>query len=66
MNVLLAEADVSYDKLYDLDQINDESSSTYVILVVGANEILNPGARYDVGSPIDGVPFSMWTVLGRS
>jgi len=56
MNVLLAEADVPYDKLYDLDQINDEFSSTDVVVVVGANDVVNPGARDDAGSPIYGMP----------
>ena len=56
MNVLLAEADVPYDKLYDLDQINDEFPSTDVVVVVGANDVVNPGARDDPGSPIYGMP----------
>ena len=56
MNVLLAEADVPYDKLYDLDQINDEFPSTDVVVVVGANDVVNPGAREDPGSPIYGMP----------
>ena len=56
MNVLLAEADVPYDKLYDLEQINDEFSSTDVVVVVGANDVVNPGARDDAGSPIYGMP----------
>jgi NAD(P) transhydrogenase subunit beta len=56
MNVLLAEADVPYDKLYDLEQINDEFSSTDVVVVVGANDVVNPGARDDAESPIYGMP----------
>ncbi len=55
MNVLLAEADVSYDKLLDLDDINDEFASIDVVLVVGANDVVNPAAR-DPGSVIAGMP----------
>jgi NAD(P) transhydrogenase subunit beta len=55
MNVLLAEADVSYDKLYDLDEINDDFSSTDAVLIVGANDVVNPAAR-DPGSIIAGMP----------
>jgi len=45
MNVLLAEANVPYDQLYDLDEINSEFPSTDVVLVVGANDVVNPAAR---------------------
>ena len=55
MNVLLAEADVSYDKLYDLDEINDDFENTDVVLVVGANDVVNPAAR-DPQSVITGMP----------
>ena len=55
MNVLLAEADVSYDKLYDLDEINDDFSNTDAVLVVGANDVVNPAAR-DPKSVIAGMP----------
>ncbi|MEC7808820.1 MAG: NAD(P)(+) transhydrogenase (Re/Si-specific) subunit beta [Gemmatimonadota bacterium] len=55
MNVLLAEADVSYDKLYDLDEINDDFGNTDVVLVVGANDVVNPAAR-DPQSVITGMP----------
>jgi NAD(P) transhydrogenase subunit beta len=55
MNVLLAEADVSYDKLYDLEQINDEFPNTDCVLVVGANDVVNPAAR-DPKSVIAGMP----------
>ncbi len=55
MNVLLAEADVSYDKLYDLDEINDDFSNTDAVLIVGANDVVNPAAR-DPDSIIAGMP----------
>ena len=56
MNVLLAEAEVPYDKLFDLEQINDEFSKTEIVLVVGANDVVNPAARDNPGSPIYGMP----------
>ena len=55
MNVLLAEADVSYDKLYDLDEINDDFANTDAVLIVGANDVVNPAAR-DPDSIITGMP----------
>jgi len=56
MNVLLAEADVPYEDLLEMDQANDEFSSTDVVLVVGANDVVNPAARDNPGSPIYGMP----------
>ncbi|HLR31925.1 MAG TPA: NAD(P)(+) transhydrogenase (Re/Si-specific) subunit beta, partial [Fodinibius sp.] len=56
MNVLLAEADVPYDKLYDMDQINPEFKTTDVVLVIGANDVVNPAAKTSKGSPIYGMP----------
>jgi NAD(P) transhydrogenase subunit beta len=56
MNVLLAEADVPYDQLFDLEQINGEFPQTDVVLVVGANDVVNPAARTDTTSPIYGMP----------
>jgi NAD(P) transhydrogenase subunit beta len=56
MNVLLAEADVPYEQLYDMDAINDHFERTDVALVVGANDVVNPAARSDRGSPIYGMP----------
>ena len=56
MNVLLAEADVSYDKLLDLDDANKALTNTDVVVVVGANDVVNPAAKDDPGSPIYGMP----------
>jgi H+-translocating NAD(P) transhydrogenase subunit beta len=56
MNVLLAEADVPYDRLYDMEQINGEFEKTDVVLVIGANDVVNPAARTDPSSPIYGMP----------
>lgn len=56
MNVLLAEANVPYDQLLDMDQINPEFDRTDVVLVIGANDVVNPAARHDASSPIYGMP----------
>ncbi|MFV0429225.1 MAG: NAD(P)(+) transhydrogenase (Re/Si-specific) subunit beta [Arachnia sp.] len=56
MNVLLAEADVPYDQLFDLEQSNPKFPVTDVVLVIGANDVVNPAAREDSGSPIYGMP----------
>ena len=56
MNVLLAEADVSYDKLLEMEQANEEFPSTDVVLVLGANDVVNPAAKTDASSPIYGMP----------
>jgi NAD(P) transhydrogenase subunit beta len=56
MNVLLAEADVPYDKLIEMDEINPQFPETDVVLVLGANDVVNPAAREDEGSPIYGMP----------
>jgi NAD(P) transhydrogenase subunit beta len=56
MNVLLAEANVPYEQLKEMDEINPEFSSTDVVLVVGANDVVNPAARTDTSAPIYGMP----------
>ncbi|WP_037577927.1 NAD(P)(+) transhydrogenase (Re/Si-specific) subunit beta [Phaeacidiphilus oryzae] len=56
MNVLLAEADVPYEQLKEMDEINEEFSRTQVALVIGANDVTNPAARSDPSSPIFGMP----------
>ncbi|MBO9570738.1 MAG: NAD(P)(+) transhydrogenase (Re/Si-specific) subunit beta [Chitinophagaceae bacterium] len=56
MNVLLAEADVSYDKLLEMEQANEEFPTTDVVLILGANDVVNPAGKTDTSSPIYGMP----------
>jgi NAD(P) transhydrogenase subunit beta len=56
MNVLLAEADVPYEKLIEMDEINPDMPNTDVVIIIGANDVVNPAAEDDPGSPIFGMP----------
>ena len=56
MNVLLCEVDVPYDKLYEMDVINDEFAKTDLVIAVGANDVINPAANTAEGTPIYGMP----------
>ncbi len=56
MNVLLAEANVPYDELYEMEQINDDFTKTDLVIVIGANDVINPAAREAEGTPIYGMP----------
>ena len=56
MNVLLAESDVPYDRVFEMDDINSSFPQTDVVLVVGANDVVNPDAQKDTGSPLYGMP----------
>jgi NAD(P) transhydrogenase subunit beta len=56
MNVLLAESDVPYEKLLEMEQANDEFATTDAVLILGANDVVNPAAKSDPASPIYGMP----------
>ena len=56
MNVLLAEANVPYDMLLEMDEINEDFQNTDIALVIGANDVINPAARTDKSSPLYGMP----------
>ena len=65
MNVPLAEADVPYEQLKEMDQINPEFPATDVVLVLGANDVVNPQAKNDSSSPLYGMPFLMFRKPAR-
>src|SRR3970282_2232366 len=65
MNVLLAEADVPYEQLLDLEQADPRLPQTDVVLIVGANDVVNPSARDDPSSPIYGMPILNVDRAGR-
>jgi H+-translocating NAD(P) transhydrogenase subunit beta len=65
MNVVLAEADVPYEQLFEMDEINRDFKNTDVAIVVGANDVVNPAAREQPGSPIAGMPILDVEEAGR-
>jgi NAD(P) transhydrogenase subunit beta len=56
MNVLLAEANISDEKMLEMEKANEEFSTTDIVLILGANDVVNPAAKTDPGSPIYGMP----------
>lgn len=56
MNVLLAEVDIDYDELFEMDDLNEDFINTDLVIVVGANDVINPAAKTDVGTPLYGMP----------